>query len=223
MAGGKLTLAVSPRKKKYPQRQTLNVKTYTSRSKKVYNRNLYKKVRDTTEYKHIDKSYSGYANKTGSLTLLNGLATNVVPTGRIGAEILMKSITMRLHFYTTASCPSQAIRYMLVYVKQPQGQAPILTDLVPSVEYLKAETTKDRFFIIYDKTFIINQFGTSGDRKFITKYKKMSLPVDYSLNNNGIITDIDIGALYLLILGTEVSGSTDAQFKCYNRIYFTDK
>lgn len=111
----------------------------------MYNRNLYKKVRDTTEYKHIDTVTAGAANNTGRITLLNGLSQGDTSTKRIGSNILMKSISMRLHFYTTTGCPSQAIRYMLVFVKQPQGQAPLQNDIVYNVDRFKKKAPRIDF------------------------------------------------------------------------------
>jgi len=83
------------------------------------------------ELNTIDVNSASYvADTTGTVTLLNGVATGDDFTDRTGRKIVMKSIYIRglVKFIDTSSGPTLC-RLIIIYDNQTNGAAPVMTDM----------------------------------------------------------------------------------------------
>ncbi|AXQ66153.1 MAG: coat protein [Cressdnaviricota sp.] len=183
----------------------------------------YYSVRRGPEKKYIDTSQAVGALAAASITLLNGTATGTDFTNRIGREILMKSIYLRLTAYNGTD-QDASLRIMLVYDKQPNGATPAITDILTASDIISPNNlnNKDRFTTISDK---VRKISTASDRGFWhKKYKYIQYNTQYSGTTN-VINSIASGALWLVLIPIiNSTGASTANFVVgyTNRVRFVD-
>lgn len=116
---------------------------------------------------------------------------------RIGRKIVVKSIhlkgVVRLPGNTTAGGGASRVRVLLYWDKQCNGATAAILDIIEtgSVNSFRNLGNKDRFVLLWDKTFTLNhQQGPStagGDtRRHIAYNKKVDIPIEYSGATNAI-------------------------------------
>jgi hypothetical protein len=176
------------------------------------------------ERKFTDNTVAVAALLAPSLLLVNGVATGTDYNNRIGREIAMKSVYLRLSGANTVD-QIAALRIMIVYDKQPNGTLPAITDILTAADTISPNNlnNKDRFITLSDQE---RQISTAADRGFThVVYKKVGLPVQFS-GTNATIASISTGAVYLILIPILLSsGASTANFTVgYNlRTRFTDK
>jgi len=84
-----------------------------------------------------------------------------------------------------------------------------------------------RFRILWDKKFMLtNLVGANSPTDKINDmdqyYKKTRLQVGYADSNNGDITDIITGAIYLLAVGQHTAAANQGTIEFFSRIRFYD-
>lgn len=185
---------------------------------------LYYGLSKSTEKKFVDTTVAVGALAATSITVVNGIATGTDYNTRIGREILMKSVYLRLTAYNGTD-QDAGIRIMLVYDKQPNGAAPAITDLLVSGDLVSANNlnNKDRFVTISDR---VRKISTASDRGFFhKKYKSLQTHTQYG-NTGNTIASITSGALFLILIPiNNNNGASTANFNVgYNcRVRFIDK
>lgn len=187
---------------------------------------------------------------TGSpiIQLLNGTTNGSNFWNRLGSRISMKSLWFKLFIansdtYTIMNEVNATYRISIVYDKQAQGTAPLVSDIWANVDNAGALTSsitgsvnplgRDRFVILFDR--FINtwplRYGTSeatswvvGKNAMIKKYFKLkNSEALYNTGNTGTISDIESGSLYLIIQSSRAATEDNPfQFIWNTRLRWTD-
>lgn len=189
-------------------------------------------VRSPAERKVIDTANATYAvNTTGSVTLLNGVATGTDFTERIGRRVKCVALQVRGYggYDTNSAGNSQLIRFLLVEDMQTNGVLAGVTDILQTAHpaSFMNMNNRERFRVICDKTFILASL-TSAAANCATPsvfkfdiYKKINVPVTFEGTSN-TVGSISSGALLAVWVGSTAAGTNDAYANCTFRVRFTD-
>lgn len=188
-------------------------------------------VRSPAERKVIDTANAVYqVNTTGSVTLVNGVATGTDYTDRIGRRVNVTAIQMRgwLTYEGTSAAIGSLARVMLVEDMQPNGviatPSDILTELRP--ESFMNMNNRERFKVHYDAQVALGPydlslgFGSPSVRS-LKCYKKVNIPVVFE-GTAATIGSISSGAIYLFVIGSLPSGTGDVNLRATCRMRFVD-
>lgn len=219
-------------RKKVPRISTLN--------KKI------KRIEDTRELKYHDTVLTNNnVSNTGTLTLLNGIATGDQQFNRTGAEIQSTSIQIRGWLLSNSLEETGLVYRMIIFWdRQANGAAPtVVSTGVGTPGLLFANSggesvnlpfmyeTNDRFRVLYDKRFVINPrlVGNvvAGDTTAVgamrlpfKKKIKLNRRVKYD-DINGIIDDINTNSLWVTFLSNDQADNLPTV--TFNaRFYFKD-
>lgn len=198
-------------KKYYPKYRTYKPRTYP-KGKMV-------------EWKSIDAAGNIAVNTTGNVVLLNGTSMGTDLTNRVGRRITVRSLQLAATMSVTSSTGTdQYHRIMLVKDNDPRGSLPAITDIISAIgiNNLRNLDNRTRFNILFDRKIQLNASAESGSSKFIKFYKKLYMDEEFNSTNNGTITDITKGALYLIVLGDQVAGAQAGNCNYQTRVRFTD-
>jgi len=182
--------------------------------------------RGRNELKVLDTSVNTnpVSTTTGTITLLNGVATGTDYVNRIGRKIIMKSLLFRL---VVNPIPSGSVngtfgdilRYIIVLDMQPNGVTFSGSDLLLNTGDVTAPlnlNNRDRFKVIADKMFKMPSFVTTTGSLTAGSpapvcykiYKKMSQEVIFNATGS-TIGSIQTGALFCFqVCSTGVIEST---------------
>lgn len=200
---------------------------------------LIKSTYTVPELKYKDTTAVGAASGSGSFALLNGLSLGTSAITRIGRVINMKSLHIKFEvvgapFSQSPVAAMTTVRCMIIYDLQPNGSAPAVGDVleVTTAGYQSVSSTAlkygSRFKILMDKRWKLNNQLASATTSytfselFDEQYIKMNLKTQYANSNNGDITDIDTGSLYLFITSDADSAVDNGVLLFYARLRFTD-
>jgi len=180
------------------------------------------------EWKYIDSALSSTMNTTTTMTLLNGLQAGTGATQRVGQTISIRSLEIRGYCAVdVAAANGQVVRYIVVLDRQTNGAAPVAaTDILSTnnVVGLRALTNRKRFKILLDKTYQLGPFTGDESQAIYHHYLKFRRPIkeEFNAGNAGTVADIATNSMYLVVLGTEAPGNTDALYAMDVRIRYTD-
>lgn len=169
------------------------------------------------EEKFIDYSNTLSVDNTGSVTLLNGVATGTDFTDRVGRKIRMTGFEMRL---VDSNTVSDAIRQILVYDLQSNQNPPLVTDVLATATVVSPynENFYDRFVIYHDSLWQLN--AVSNPVQVFTIKKQLNLPVVFS-GTTAVVGSIATGGFYWISLGSNGVGNETTE-KLYSRVWFDD-
>lgn len=185
-------------------------------------------------------------DSTGNFLLLNAPVTGAGEYQRVGRKISMQSVSGRISIFATAPATAGAdfIRLVLFYDRQPNGAAPVLADVLQSVDNTGTTTSTsmsnlninnaDRFKILRDWYWGIPQAGTGTNAelartfaagpcadKFFVSLKGME--THFNGNSAGTIGDIATGSLYLLAVGLQSNANASWRVNCETRVRYLDQ
>lgn len=197
-----------------------------------------KKALDSdNEFKLID-TYAGaqytYNTGLGNFFLLNGVSQGDGQSSRDGRIITNRSVQLKLLFRAAGLANIRSnVRWILFIDLEPHGVPPVATDLLDTATtspgLLLASRNLDnrnRFIILKDKTFNLDQFDNAGHVKDTfsgLKYRKLRLKTTFDASNNGDISDIVKGALYVWVFSDNNTGTSyEPLAYIYGRVRFTD-
>ena len=156
-------------------------------------------ARRTDEKKVIDTAPASYAcDTTGSVTLLDGVATGTDYTQRIGRKILLKSLYITGYVAPPGATTvgSNIARIILVYDSQTNGAAPIITDVLNSANAADQLNlnNRDRFKVLMDKRMALGEINTVATQSYsanpsvynVKKFIRLNHDVQYSGTTNAI-------------------------------------
>lgn len=203
------------------------------------------RMEDEIEYKYIDTYAAGAAVPTaGTSNELNLVAQGTTQITRIGAQIKMTSIQLRMSITALTSQTQSRCRVMLVIDKEPAGgsltvsgsaiggtqavlDTAVITDLMMAPYQHEA---RDRFKVVYDKIVYIKPTTaeaaasvTTGDiavssQHVINKYIKLNRRVQYSLTT-ATPSAVDRNMVTLVVIAETANSLT---YTYGTRIYFSD-
>lgn len=184
------------------------------------------------EKKVIDVDPANYAfDTTGSVTLLNGVATGTDFTDRIGRKIVLKSMYLRGILKPVDNNVGNTLcRLIIVYDMQTNGAAPAITDVLKSASPSAQlnMNNRDRFKILVDRAYALGGVSDATTQSFssgknvysIKKYKKCNLETLYNGTTNAV-GSIATGSIYMITIGDQVAGN-GGQGNISSRIRFVD-
>lgn len=162
----------------------------------------------------------------GPTFLLNGLVPDATATGRIGRKITMKSLFLRMFSNFAATTTGFGyLRYLVVYDRQANAQAPAVTDILFSDDVLSQMniSNKDRFLILASGTFDPLSAQGNGISSEVEIFKQLDLPVQYNAGTAGTIADIQTGSVYIMFAQTGGLATAAPQFSFRSRIRYSDQ
>jgi hypothetical protein len=189
--------------------------------------------RGRDELKTIDTGTVTYAANdptNGNFTLLNGVATGTDYTNRIGRKVIMKSLLIRGQFYnlsTGSDSNGDLLRLMVICDEQPNGAAPIITDILQTADHLAPLNlnNRGRFKVLYDKMLNMPAWTTSAGAlvngspriAYAKIFKKMTVPVIFN-GTGSTVGSIQTNSVYIVTLAT----NNQTAFSFNSRIRFMD-
>jgi len=172
--------------------------------------------RSADEQKVVDTVSANYAlDTTGSVTLVNGVATGTDFTNRIGRKVVWKSVQIRgLWLPADATVSNNLCRICLVWDTQPNGALPAISDIFNQAlgNSMLNLNNRDRFKMIMDKQFIAAEYSAVGQAVpgtgHIKAFRKLSGLETIFDGTTNAIGDIQSGSLLLVTLGTQPTASS---------------
>lgn len=191
-------------------------------------------VRSPVERKVVDTTVAVYQiNTTGSVNLLNGIATGTDYTQRIGRRVNVVSIQARgiAYIETPTATPVQMGRFMLVEDMQANGVIATTADIFNEATgtSMMNLNNRERFKVHYDKQMVFGPASTTATQTYsagpqaynIAVYKKCNIPMVFE-GTAATIGSVSSGALYAVFIGTQVAGTADCNCAMSFRIRFID-
>jgi len=190
----------------------------------------------------VERKYLDYTNTlqtltdTGTPILLNGCIEGLDATNqRIGRKITCRRIECtvtagaQVADLIAGTCyqnDADTIRMVVVFDKQTNGAAASWSSLmnasgVYSAPYAQRNiSTLDRYMVLYDKIF---EICSSGPNSIVAR---INLPVNletrFTSTNNGDVTDIITGSIYLIVVDSNNTANLPGTFSMLSRVEFTD-
>jgi hypothetical protein len=188
--------------------------------------------RSITELKYSDLSQATYGcDTTGSVTLLNGVATGTDNTNRVGRHCTFMEIIVQGHFFpTNATASTNMCRVILVQDHQPNGALPAITDLLVASSATSAFNVNNemRFKILSDKHVTLGTINTTatqtysvapGAASYSTKLR-CKISTEYN-GTSAAIGSLTTNSILLFTVGTQTS-SNGYSLLAYTRVRFID-
>lgn len=184
------------------------------------------------ETKFIDVAEATYAcDTTGSITLLNGVATGDDYTNREGRRVTLKSVSIigKIVPQDTTVTPCHA-RVMLIFDRQANGALPSITDVLVAATSNSFENRNNiaRFQVLWDKSFALASVNDTATQALAGSPTVALVDHNVGLNHNVIfsgtgatVASISTGSLFLLTIGDVASGSA-YNFVGATRVLFID-
>jgi len=184
------------------------------------------------ELKTIDSGSlsAGIISSSGSLALLNGVATGDDYNTRDGRVIQLESINLKVYGFlntTTSVSTGDFFRVMIIYDEQTNGVAPTLADILQSSDFAAPNNlnNRKRFTTLYNTTTSIPPYTmtagalTNGSPEPTMDEIYLDLGLSTVFSGTGAtVASIATGSIYLLML-TQFS-SVDVVYN--SRIRFTE-
>lgn len=163
------------------------------------------------------------------LTELNCVQQGASSYNRVGAKIMIKSIQVKTTLRLQGTTPvPDAIRFMVVYDRQPNGAFPLISDIIsdnistaPGFHSGVNMSNKDRFHIVRDQYRTLSPAGSTS--VVLSEFIKTKLDVQFKASS-GNIGDITTGALYFIVMALQTpSAATYVQMSdLHSRIRYYD-
>lgn len=164
---------------------------------------LYVKAGDETRF-------GGNLTTTPFITCCNPIGQGFGYNGRIGNRVIQTKLDVLVAIVGQGVniLLEQEVRILIVYDKQSQGTAPVITDILSStdVQAFFNYNNRDRFIFLYDKYIIMGlQQNTSGQAYSTepsTYCERLSIPLDLeALFAPGVATPVT-GAIWVCAWST---------------------
>lgn len=170
--------------------------------------------------------------------VINLIAQGQTPLQYIGRELLMKKLSFRYIFnpnttnLSVATNGSFIARLILVYDKDPNGSAPLITEILTTDDFgsYRNLDSSDRYAVLYDQVRQINPDGggaVGGAVRGALGYWTDNIKLNHIMKFQGAtaaITSIVKGAIYAFIAqnGDGNFAGLVTQGQWWSRIRFTD-
>jgi len=215
------------RKRKTPPTKTF--KTSAKRQKLGSLANPPSSRRLTVEKKNVDVALVGatlfpIATSIAVVTALNLMGQGAAAGQHLGRTAQMKSIQYRLSTNMAATTTgSGSLRVVIVYDKQSNGAAPTAVQVFQANHIASPMNLSNskRFIVLVDDTH--EGLSVTGPASaYMKNFKKINLPIEYFDTNNGDITDIATGSVYMFTFNDSGFGVAAPNNIFYSRMRFQD-
>jgi hypothetical protein len=177
-------------------------------------------IRASHEPKNLDSGNTAGLSGTTTpvLTLLNPITQGVTGNSRSGRQVLNQSLDIRFMFDTDpSSLQDDVVRIIVFRDKESRGAAPAVGDLLRLVGSLQYEIVSQynfdnvpsRFQILADDVVSVpNRTSPTTTTSNLTRVcfnrrMKLNFKTHFYNTSAGNITDIDDGAIYLMLIGSQ--------------------
>jgi len=181
-------------------------------------------------------SNSVLLTNSGSTITLNDPIQGTAVTQRIGQKITVKRVAVRGYVYNTVAQlntanflgGSDVVRVAIVYDKQSNGTSASYNDVynigagssqTPISE--RSRDTLDRYVILAERTLVL--CATANTMVTFDFEIPVDLETRYNSGNSGTVTDINMGAISLLLADFNGVASNFTTMVYQSRIAFTDE
>lgn len=217
----------SKRGASYPAGIIKKRKTEMKKSKSRSQYSFSSRVGKELSFVDTNINFTGVST-TSNLSLLNGVVPGTGASQRIGRKIQMKSYELKLYANVDTATTITSVRFMLVLDRQANAAAPVFADVYDqaTTTTLRNISNKARFKVLYDSGLVSLTGNTAApnDNSLVTftHYRKCNIPVQYNAGTAGTIADIQTNSLYLMAIGSTVSGTADANLSGWIRVRYSD-
>jgi len=190
------------------------------------------------EKKYFDTVYaaSNIPSAGGFTTSWNLIPQGTTKNTRIGNKCTVTNINFHGQFtlltQAAASVVGDKIRWIVFVDRQANGAVPAaISDLIQTMPGATTDLNSfrnmdnvDRFVILKDKTYVLNQATQSGSlgsnvtTREIKMNKKVNIPLEFS-STNGAITEVRSNNILALIISL---GNNLSQFAGTTRVKYSD-
>lgn len=163
-----------------------------------------------------------------SINLLNGIAAGDDYNQRDGRRVIMDMLHLRADFFyaaTASAHPADHVRVLVVYDKQPNGVLLVQSDLFvgASGDSFYNPNNLGRLDILYDQDWTLPQVSAAGTAPVLFPKINRKIMIKRGVQYSGTtsaISSISSGALYLVTLGSQVSGANNTVLSASSRLTF---
>lgn len=181
------------------------------------------------EVGYVDVAATMDFNTTGTITLLNTIAQGVTINQRVGKKVILKHLQCRGIIGAQTTATSNRTALLVVYDKRPNGSLPAITDILETANSLSLNNTTNegRFSILMRDDRVLMGATALGEIQSNTSevsdfFLRLNKPTTFKALATGAIADQEEGALYLVSVGNQNSGTADAQATLQLRLRFED-
>lgn len=230
-----MTVKTKTRKRVVRRRQKRHVPSNAQLNRKI------NALAKRSELKFFDHGISAdSAGFLGARYLLNSMPISGDDSGRIGNEILMKSLTFRGFFQPQDTVDAAGVRIIVYIDRQPEGSIPGGSSLVGNdgSQSLLNNTAIDngplmtrnfnthaRYKVLYDKVLTFSMAAADAGINYTQrKFLHFKVPLNHKTrfkDSSGIDTSINTNGLILAFVGEEATAQIDYTF-CCRLSYFDD-
>lgn len=201
------------------------------RFKKMKNKRIGPRRQTAVEHKFIDLAAANYnADTTGSVTLLNGVATGTDFTNRVGREFRMRELLIHGFLAKETAVQNEAYcRLLIVFDTQiSSGSAPALTDLLTAADSISQlnMNNRRRFQVLVDKRFVLGGTNNTATQAIAEHPGTHVVDIRRGLNHPVVCSgtgatsaSIMTGALWMFTVG---HSTTSGIFELTTRVVFED-
>lgn len=176
------------------------------------------------ELKYFDQSLALGAVVAGNIYNISDITRGTEVTQRVGNEVLLKSVKVRMSFSINPNVDKAMIRY--IYLLDTMGaNAPVVTDVLEAG--LVGSTYTDiapyywdyrkRFRILRDEVVAMNKYSSNA-----YSHREFELSLNVKSYNIGASTTFK-NHLYLLLIGSETNVLNISNVQYHTRVIFTDE
>jgi len=156
--------------------------------------------------------------------LLTTILQGADASNRIGRKITIKSLLLRYGIRLGATSGfGTAVRTLVVYDKQANATAPVITDILLFDEFHAPNnlSNRDRFVTIFDS--ISKQIAVGGNAaECDVLYKRLNLETIYNTGTDAAIGSISSGSIYLFFAQQGSMTTANGTYNGRCRIRYTD-
>lgn len=188
------------------------------------------------EHKFIDTTAATYlATTTGSVTLINGIATGTDYNNRLGRKVEFTSVHVKGYVYPEDTTVVESFaRLMVVWDSDVDGVAPTITDILAQSSSISFNNlnNRNRFRVLINEEFAIGAVqstisatvgSTTGSPTVypIDRFVKLPSLVQIAQGTTNTVASIQEGALWMVVIGNN-GASNGSIFQVATRCRFTD-
>jgi len=157
---------------------------------------------------------------TGQGAIINHLANGTGVGQYVGTEIVLKKLDFQFFYSMQAPATQETVRYLITYDLQPNQTSSLqVDDLLETIDVYSMTNwyNRDRFIILYDKTFTVNT--NTPNVVFNNEFQLNNLITRYSPNYS---FNMSIGQLDVTIIGATDSITALSKAILTWRLYYID-
>lgn len=181
-------------------------------------------ISQPVEHKYFDQSLQSGAVVAGNIYNISDITQGTQVTQRLGQQVTLKSIDLRMSFSINANVNQAQIRCILFLDKQGYNAAAV-TDVLQAGLVGTSYTDicpyewnyRKRFRILHDEVVPLAKGGSNA-----YSFRHLKLGLNINSQHIGASTTFT-NQIYLIFIGSETNVLNISSFQYHSRIEFTDE